>query len=136
MRRAFTVIAGALALCACSIGESIPKAESAITDFHKKIDAAQFDAIYQGASGDMKNSTTQKSLVDLLSAVGRKLGKFQSGKTVGWNESRNTNGHFVTLNYSATYERGTADENFVYRINGDRVLLAGYHVNSNALIVN
>ena len=45
-------------------------------------------------------------------------------------------GHFVTVNYAATYARGAAEESFVYRIDDGHAALAGYHVNSDALILN
>jgi hypothetical protein len=55
---------------------------------------------------------------------------------VGWNDNVTTGGHFVTVNYAANYARGTAQESFVYRLDGTSAVLAGYHINSTALISN
>jgi hypothetical protein len=51
-----------------------------------------------------------------------------------WNIRSGTSGTFVTLTYSSTYAEGEASEQFVYRLQGNTALLAGYNVNSDALI--
>jgi hypothetical protein len=45
-----------------------------------------------------------------------------------------TSGTFATLVYKTRYAGGEATETFVYRIKSESALLAGYHINSNALI--
>ncbi len=47
-----------------------------------------------------------------------------------------TSGHYVAISYAAKYERGEAVENFVFAIADGKAGLAGYHVNSDALILN
>lgn len=136
MRRTVMATLGALALAGCSFGADVPAAEKAITAFHAQLDAAQFGAIYAGAAKEMKSSTTEAQLTAFLAAVHRKLGVLKSGKSVGWNENLNPDGHFVTINYQAVYERGPATENFVYRIDNGKAALVGYHINSDTLILN
>lgn len=84
----------------------------------------------------MKNASTEAALTALLAAVHRKLGMFRSGKPVSWNDNYSTGGEFVTIGFVADYERGAAQESFVFRITDGAAKLAGYHVNSNALILN
>jgi len=129
------MIAAVLALGGCSFGKDVPVAEKAVDAFHAQLDAGQFDAIYTAASADLKARAKQADMVALLSAVHRKLGSFRSGKTQGWNDNIDTAGHMITLSYSATYQNGTADEQFVYRLDGGQARLAGYHVNSDQLIL-
>lgn len=136
MRRMVIGMLGALALAGCSFGADVPVAEKAIAAFHAQLDAAQFDAIYAGSAKEMKSTTTQAQLTAFLAAVHRKLGLLKSGKSVGWNENLNPGGHFMTINYQAVYERGPAAENFVYRIDDGKATLVGYHVNSDALVLN
>jgi len=108
-----------------------------VVEFHRAVDSSAFDGIYAGSSRDLKASASSASLIQLLSAVHRKLGDFQSGKTVNWNDNVALgNGRFVTIVYAARYARGDATENFLYRLDGDHAALAGYHINSVALIVN
>ena len=135
MRKIPYAMAVAAALCGCSAGTDVPLAEKAVDSFHQTLNAGDFARIYAEARPDMKAATAEGPLVDLLGAVHRKLGVFQSGKSVGWNDNATTGGHFLTLTYASTYAGGTADERFVYRIDGGRAMLAGYNINSNALIL-
>lgn len=136
MRRTVTMMLGALALAGCSIGADVPIADKAIVGFHNQLNAAQFEPIYAQSSKEMKDSTPPARLTALLEAVHRKLGLFKSGKSVGWNDNVNGSGHFIAINYQASYEHGPAAENFVYRIDDGKATLAGYHVNADALILN
>ena len=52
----------------------------------------------------------------------------------GWGVNYMPGGTYVTLQYTTSYEHGEAAEQFVYRIRDKEARLAGYHVNSNALI--
>ena len=136
MRQAFLGFLLLIVLSGCSAKEDIAKAEAAIADFHDKMNNADFDSIYTGAGPQMQSASTQVDLVKLLTAIHRKLGAFQSGKTAGWNVNVTTGGEFVTLKYSSTYEQGDADENFVFSVQDGKALLSGYHINSTALILN
>jgi len=136
MRRTVMTMLGALALAGCSIGADVPMAEKAIAAFHAQLDAAQFGPIYVQSASEMRSATSQLHLTAFLGAVHRKLGLFKSGKSVGWNDNVNGGGHYITINYQAVYERGPAVENFVYRIDDGKAILAGYHVNADALILN
>ena len=118
------------------MAQDVPAATKAVGEFHAALDAGRFQPIYQATSSDMKTSLSEGDFVKLLDAVHRKLGVFRSGKVVGWRENATTSGTFVAVNYAAEYVRGHADEQFVYRIAGNRPVLAGYHVNSNAMFIN
>lgn len=125
----------AAALGGCSFGKDVPIAEKAADAFHAQLDAGQFDAIYAGGSADLKATAKPADMTALLSAVHRKMGAFKSGKTAGWNDNVTTDGHMITLNYSATYQNGAASEEFVYRMDNGQARLAGYHINSNQLVL-
>lgn len=123
-------------LAACSAGTDIPLADSAVSRFHTLLDAGQNAQIYGDSAPEMKGTTSEAKLTALLAAVHRKLGTVSKAEQKGWNDTVNTGGHFVTLNYATTYARGEAAETFVYKIADGKARLAGYHVNSDALIIN
>ena len=125
-----------LALAGCSASKDVPSAERAVASFHSDLNAGAFDAIYAASGTDLKAAATRERFVKVLAAVHRKLGLYKTGKTAGWNDNATLNGHFVTLNVQAGYERGAATEQFVFRVSGDRTLLAGYHVNSDAMLLD
>ena len=72
--------------------------------------------------------------VAVLDAVHRKLGTVQKTERQTWNVNYHTSDTFATLVYKTQYVGGEATKTFVYRIKGGSALLAGYHINSNALI--
>jgi hypothetical protein len=132
-----TAIAAVLAaLAGCSPTQDTSEATAGILAFHQKLDAQDFEGIYQATDPAFKTVSPEPSFVPLLSAIHRKLGKFQSGAVAGWNDNVTTSGHFITINYSAKYERGDAMENFAYRVDTQPARLVGYHVTSNVLIMN
>jgi len=99
------------------------------------LDAAQFESIYDASASDLKRVATRKDFVDLLEAVHRKLGVAASSDERTWIVNYNTSGEYVTLTYHTKYAEGNAAEQFVYRLEAGKALLAGYHINSNALIL-
>ena len=129
------IVALVVSLAGCSMSADTKLAEQAVPKFHEMLDAGQFNAIYTASSEDLKKAATQENFVALLEAVHRKLGPSKSSEQKSWNVNYHTSGTFVTLNYSTAYAEGEAAEQFVYRLEGKTALLAGYHINSNALIL-
>ena len=118
---------------ACSVETDLSSTDAAIVAFHGQLDRAQFAQIYDATSPELKAVTNQTDWVNLLAAVHTKLGRFRTGRRVGWNDTRNTSGHYVSIGYQARYEKGPAMEEFLFRLEGARAVLAGYHVNAKAL---
>ena len=122
------------ALAGCSMGADVKIGGDAVAAFHRQLDAGQFAAIESGGGPEIK--TPPGRLVQLLEVVHRKLGQIKSSQQVGFNDQVNTGGHFMALDYKTTFANGVAAENFYYRIDGGKAVLAGYHINSDALIFN
>ncbi len=129
------VIALASFLCGCSMSVDTALAEQAVPRFHEELDAGQFDAIYEASADELKQATTQREFVAFLDAVHRKLGNTKASDKTGWNVNYQTSGSFVTLAYKTTFDGGSAQEQFVFRLQDKAAILVGYHVNSTALIL-
>jgi hypothetical protein len=134
MNRWLFSIFAALALAGCSAGADTKSAEIGVANFHRDMDAGKFAAIYDHSGEEMKSSISRDEFVKLLTAMHDKLGPYKSGKTIGWNVNVGTGGHVVTLNREAQFDRGPGKEEFVFRVQGDRPTLLGWHVTSNTLI--
>lgn len=132
MRKFFAALV--LVLAGCSMSADTKLAQAAVVTFHEMLDAGQFEAIYDGAAADLKGVATKEKFVELLQAVHKKLGNTRASDMKGWNTNYSTSGSFVTLTYQTFYTDDEAKEQFVYRLLGDKALLAGYHVESNAFI--
>jgi hypothetical protein len=120
-------------LAGCSVDGDLAAGDAAIAAFHARLDRGRFAEIYNEAAPEMKAVTNGPDFVRLLALVHARLGAFRKGTRVGWNDSRTTNGRFLNLSYRAVYEKGPAEESFVYRLDGATPALAGYHVDSPAL---
>ena len=136
MARLLLGLALALLLGACSGGASTEAAEKGVVSFHRDMDAGKYVEIYDASASDMKSTISREDFAKLLDAFHSKLGPFKSGKTVSWNVNFGTGGNYVTLQREAQFGRGPGTEEFVFRVENDRAILAGYHVNSNLLIMN
>ena len=135
MRIAAIVLAVSLLLVgACSGPESVQQARAKVDVFHRQLDKADYDAIWQGTSQDIQGTATRESFVQLLMAVHTRLGKVKETKQTGWRANVNTSGSFAEVTLQTTFERGTGEENFIYRHIDGGLKLAGYHINSNDLM--
>src|SRR5262245_44185533 len=123
-------------LVACNPSKDIDAAQSEVARFHEDLAAGKFNQIYSEASDDLKKASSEEDFVKLLRAVNTKLGPTRQSSRTGWKMNMNTSGHFVSLSFDTQFERGKGTEQFVYRLAGGKILLAGYHIMSNDLITN
>jgi hypothetical protein len=119
----------------CGARANIRNAEAAVIKFHSQLDAGSFDQIHTESDDTMKKATTREKFVELLAAISRKLGHVQSADRTGFNISFVPSGKFVRLGYATKFDADAATEEFVFRIDNEGARLAGYHINSDALIV-
>jgi hypothetical protein len=134
-RTFFLLVVLAVTLSGCSGSADISSAERAVMKFHALLDAGRFTEIFEQSSDDLKKASPQSEFVALLEAVHRKLGDTKSAVDQAWNVNHHTSGTFITLTYKTVYSEGEADEQFVFRMQGDSAALVRYHINANALIV-
>lgn len=136
MGRPLVALFTCVALAGCSAGSDVPAAEHGIVSFHADLNAGNFNKIYDGGGPELKSATSKERFLKILTAVHSRLGTYRSGKAVGWNDNLTTGGHFVSIRFQATYQKGSASEDFGYRMDGNRATLIGYHVNSDALLLS
>ena len=126
------LLAASMALTGCSMGQDMSATDSAVADFHAKLNAGQFKAITDAAGPEIKNGSTDFG--GLVEAIHTKLGTFKSTARSGFNDNINNGDHLFTATYASVYASGPASENFVYRLNSGKPVLVGYHVESAALL--
>jgi hypothetical protein len=132
--RVIAALALATLAAGCSPVQDTKAADAQIATFHQKLNAGDFAGIYSAGSPQMKAAVSQADMVHIYSIVHGKLGNFQSGRDTGWSENVNTSGHFLTVNYSAVFDRGEALETFIFRIDGGQARLTRYDASSRALL--
>jgi hypothetical protein len=132
MRRLFIILA-ALLLAACAQDVDRKPAESAVAQFHGRLDAGQFETIYNDAAPAFRNAVRKDTFLALLASVHAKLGAVTATKEKRWSTKLAHSSAMLTLEYTTTFNAGKADERFIWRLEGDNVQLAGYQVTSKAL---
>ncbi|MCJ2181367.1 DUF4019 domain-containing protein [Novosphingobium sp. 1949] len=137
LMRFLVPFAVAATLGGCGIKESFEKADVAIGQFHRELDAGAIGRIWTTADPDLRQATSQADFEKLLGAVHAKLGKVRTTKQVGWNTNATTGGTFLTATMQTTFEKGTGVEQFVYRKGKDDALtLVGYNIQSRDMMLN
>jgi hypothetical protein len=136
MSRSFAALALLGLLGGCSAGADLPVAQDGVTRFHQMLNAGDFADIYADSGPDMKKASTQADMIQLFDAIHRKLGNFQSGTMTGWRENATTSGTYVTLSYSAKFDRSDVTETFSWRIDQGHALLASYFINSTYMVIH
>lgn len=131
MTRHTLVIAAALALGGCSMGQDLTAGGKAVDDFHRQLDAGETAAIEAAAGPEIK--AMAGGFAAVLDQVHRRLGKVNSSTRTGFNDSIDNGDHRLELTYDTKFERGDGDEEFVFRMIDGQPVLAGYHVKSDAL---
>jgi uncharacterized protein DUF4019 len=133
------VLVATVLATACSGFAAKGTAETATARFHEQLDAEKYDEIWLDADEAFKKVTTQASFSALLAAMHRKLGRVLSSKQTGFfSEERaglDVSGSFIALTYETAFAEGSGTERFNWRVDGQRVRLVGYNINSSALIL-
>jgi hypothetical protein len=109
-------------------------AEKAVSVFHQRLDAGQYEEIYADLADEFKNVSTKEETLELFEAVTRKLGKTRSTTLQSWNAQTTLGGNFISLVYETEFEQGKGVENFTFIMKGKEAKIAGYHVNSKAFM--
>jgi hypothetical protein len=120
----------ALSVLADGCAKSRETAEMGTQAFRRRAANGEFTSIYREAALEFQKSTTEADFAKLMDGIGRKLGAWQSSKPPAWKVFSGMGGRTVTFGYASQFEKGPANEEFIWRIQGGRAILAGYHINS------
>jgi hypothetical protein len=141
--RAWTAARSLLAIAFCSIllascgaRKDMQTAEQAVGEFHSQLDSEDYQSIYDGTGDQFRKVTSESDFVALLEAVHKKLGKVQNARRQSFKINYDvTRGELIALEYATNFEGGSSSERFLFQMAGNRPLLLGYHINSNAFIL-
>jgi hypothetical protein len=135
-RRLLIVVGLGLLLVGCSSGQDIAAAERGAERFRELMSTKQFLQIYSESGEEFKKGVTEPDLTKFLTAIANKLGAAKNAQKTTWNINLHTSGTFVTLGYKTEFEKGTGNEQFIFRVKNGTAALVRYDINSPALIIN
>lgn len=124
-----------IAVGACSGGFDTEKSERVVKQFHEQLNNSDFEAIYNSATEEFKESDEKENLVRFFGAVRKKLGGYRSAERLGWNVNYGISGKVVTLTYDTKYDKGEAREVFTIFETDEGGKLHNYNVNSRVFIL-
>lgn len=125
--RACALVLCSLCAASCGFRHSRTVAEQAVKDFHGMMDQRQYEAIYNAADDSLRTSMTKSEFVDYLQGIRDRLGTVIRAASRGFQLTTVAGqGARVALTFETEFERGTATERFVWRIDDDRALLVLY----------
>lgn len=128
-----TAVASCFAGCSASVDTTAAKA--AVTDFHARLDRAEFAGIYADTGKELKALASESDFTTLLEAVHRKLGPVTSSECKSWRVNFGTGGNVLSLGYQTTFRDGTGVEEFGFLTVDGKPTLVGYHINSKEMLL-
>jgi hypothetical protein len=120
-------------LAANSCAAARDSAEVATDQFRMRLGRAAYGEIVQSAAPEFRRATTEQEFGKAMDGVKEQLGVWQWSEAPAWRVLAGWTMRTVTLVYTSHFERGTATEEFVWRVEKGVPALAGYHVKSAAV---
>jgi len=116
-----------LLLASCGLRGSRVRAEQGVKEFHDLFNREQYDAIYDRSDSSLKKSWTRADFAAYLRDIHSQLGRAGRASDRGFQVNASTSqGIEVALATETQFERGVADERFLWRIEDSRAVLLGY----------
>ena len=134
MRKPLLIVAALLAMAGCSFGRDKQMAEQGVAQFRRMVEAGDYDRVYETASPQLKQVTSQTELTRVLGVIRDRLGPVRQADQTGFHVSHGTGGIVVNLTYATQFASDRGTENFVFRISDGEARLVSYNVNSPALL--
>lgn len=122
--------------CGSALHEGSGLANIAVREFHQRLNAGQYEAIYRQADVGFTREGKHDEMVKFLAAVHAKLGDAGATNLVNIRVNATTNGTFLTAEYNTTFARGSAVEMFTWIKKSGNLALHGYNIQSNVLVLN
>ena len=122
--------------CGSALVQGRKLADAAVRRFHEQLNAGDFEGIYRDADQGFKTDQGHDESIRFLEAVHRKLGLAGPETRLNLRVETNPGGTFLSTQYATAFAAGTATETFIWVKSGGMLKLNGYHIESNALILN
>ena len=125
----------AVLLGGCSFVEDKDRGERAVARFHELFGASQYSELYVDTTEAFREAATEAEFVEFLGAVRRKLGNVRESELTDIEVNWDSDGTTIWLSYDTGYELGNATEQFVWIMEGEKIMLDGYQIDSKELIL-
>jgi len=136
LRRVLCVLA-LLSLSACLNSGDSKDVDAASAQIFARIEAKQYDAIYDAAAPELQASMPKPTFVAMMQRIDRKLGACpKPSSPIGWRVNATTGGYFSTRNYKTTCANGELTQSVTIVLRNGQAKLAGYFAGSPLLLTD
>jgi hypothetical protein len=116
-----------LPLVSCGFRQSRIHAEQGVREFHALLDKEKYEAIYDASDDSLKKAWTRADFTAYLKEIHSQLGNARKTVSHGFQiNASTTQGTEVALAMDTSFDFGTAQERFVWRLEGNRAVLLDY----------
>jgi hypothetical protein len=109
-------------------------AQKAVEEFHHRLDIGKDELIVKEAEPEFLNSTGAQTAHAFLVRIRTKLGSPVLAKAIDIRVNHMPKETFIIAKYRTGFEKGTADENFTWRVREGKPRLMAYFINSPLLL--
>ena len=131
--RIFLRLAGALVLAACKPGAQLEDAQALIKQFQANYKSGDVDVLYDSVGKVWRKESSPAQLEAQLALIGARLGKVESSEQVGFNAGINNGLTTTQVVMKTTFEKGIAEEVYLFHGSGEDMEVVGWTVNSPLL---
>lgn len=122
--------------CGSALVQGRKLADAAIKEFHQRLNAGDYEGIYREADEGFRTGQGHDESIRFLETVHKKLGLAGPETQLNVRVDTNTRGTFLTAQYSTGFATGNATEMFTWIKSNGTLKLYGYHIQSNALVLD
>jgi hypothetical protein len=130
----FLVLGFVLFASGCVLFKAKKAGEQAVSDFHRLYNGGKFTEIYVNSHPELKSASTEKQFLEFLDTMQRNLGKVKDTSQAGYDVGASNHGTTVALGQDTTFEHGAGREEFTFKMDGEKAVLAGYNIRSKELV--
>lgn len=123
--------------CGSGLYEAAKSSDAAVGRFHALLNQQAYDQIWNEADSDFRDPAKKDDTFKFFAAVHHKLGNARTAQRGGFNVNATTGGTFVRIEYTTTFDNGTAQETYTFKksLTGE-LMLVGYNIQSKAFVTN
>ena len=125
-----------LPLVSCGFRQSRIRAEQGVREFHALLDKEKYGAIYDASDDSLRKAWTKADFTAYLKEIHSRLGNARKTVSHGFQiNASTTQATEVALAMNTSFDFGTAQERFVWRLEGKRAILLDYRAEIKPLPV-
>ncbi|MBD2179313.1 DUF4019 domain-containing protein [Pseudanabaena sp. FACHB-1998] len=127
-----TSILAAILLSSCSFITGMMKskeiAESAIVEFHNRLNAQQCSEIYEQSDNRFKQQYEKNTAINACKTINERLGQVKNSSLLGFNIQSTPTETLATLKYTTEFSYVNVTEEFVLVVESDQARIVGYNL--------